>query len=75
MINLTNRTYTRRETGVGGGGSDVSVKSGIVEAGGLLEGLSGAQDGAAGGVVGGGVVGHEVEDVVGAEEGEHCDRW
>ena len=56
--------------GVGGGGGDVGVTSGLVGAGGLLEGLGGSQVSITGGGVLGGVVG-EVS-VHGREDGEHC---
>ena len=60
-----------KRLGVGGGGSDVSVTSSLVGAGGLLEGLGSSQVDAASGVVGGGVVGDEVE----GEGSEHCEGW
>jgi hypothetical protein len=65
-----------KRLGVGGGGGDVSVTSSLVGAGGLLEVLGSGQVNATSGVVGGGVVGHEVEDVGfrGTEHGEHGER-
>ena len=56
--------------GVGGGGSDVGITSGLVGAGGLLEGLGGSQVGVAGGGVLSTVRGEA--GVHGREFGEHC---
>jgi hypothetical protein len=56
--------------GEGGGGSDVSVTGSLVGAGGLLEGLSVQKVSSAVGLVGGGVVGLEIDI---EESGEHLE--
>ena len=60
-----------KRLGVGGGGSDVSITGGLVGTSGLLELLGVIKVGGTSGVVGGGVVRHEVEG--GGKMGEHCE--
>ena len=57
--------------GVGGSGGDVGVTSGLVGAGGLLEGLGGSQVGVTGGGVLGGVVGETGVHGGSGKSGEH----
>jgi hypothetical protein len=60
-----------KRLGVGGGGGDVGVTSGLVGAGGLLEGLGGSQVGVTGGGVLGGVVGETGVHGGAGKSGEH----
>ena len=56
--------------GEGGGGSDVGIAGSLVGAGGLLQSLSVSEVSSAVGLVGGGVVGLEIDI---EESGEHLD--
>jgi hypothetical protein len=61
--------------GVGGGGSDVGVTSGLVGASGLLEGLGSGKVGVAGGGVLGGVAGEAGVHGRAGKSGEHGRGW